>query len=67
MKAVAVSSLLVMGAALVSAAESSGGSIQCHEPNGSYCAGDSLQTNIIVNCQNGVASPSNCNDKYVST
>lgn len=31
-------------------------------PNGVYCAGNSLDTNIIIRCTNGVGQPGNCND-----
>ncbi|CAL3968570.1 unnamed protein product, partial [Diplocarpon coronariae] len=31
-------------------------------PNGAFCAGDSLSTNIIIRCQDGVGQPGNCND-----
>lgn len=31
-------------------------------PNGDFCAGDSLVTNIIIRCTNGVGQPGNCND-----
>jgi len=31
-------------------------------PNGTFCAGDSLSTNIIIRCVNGKAGPGNCND-----
>jgi hypothetical protein len=30
-------------------------------PNGTFCAGESLGTNIIIRCVNGVAGPGNCN------
>merc|ERR1711939_289999 len=32
------------------------------KPNGAFCAGDSLGTNIIIRCTNGVGQPGNCND-----
>ncbi|KAK5240595.1 hypothetical protein LTR16_010434 [Cryomyces antarcticus] len=38
------------------------GTFSCPIPNGAYCAGDSLVTNIIVRCNNGVGQPGNCND-----
>jgi hypothetical protein len=31
-------------------------------PNGTFCAGDSLSTNIIFRCVNGIGGPGNCND-----
>ena len=31
-------------------------------PNGAFCAGDSLKTNIIIRCSNGFGRPGNCND-----
>ena len=34
-------------------------------PNGTFCAGESLGTNIIIRCVNGVAGPGNCNDNLV--
>ena len=67
-----VASLLVVGAAIVSATDSVSSiasqmvGIQCHEPNGNYCAGDSLKANIIVTCVNSVPTPSNCNDNLAS-
>ncbi|KAJ5054240.1 uncharacterized protein L3040_000520 [Drepanopeziza brunnea f. sp. 'multigermtubi'] len=30
--------------------------------NGAFCAGDSLGTNIIIRCTDGVGQPGNCND-----
>ncbi|OCL11237.1 hypothetical protein AOQ84DRAFT_386971 [Glonium stellatum] len=38
------------------------GTITCAIPNGEYCAGESLSTNIIVRCTNGIGQPGNCND-----
>lgn len=38
------------------------GTFSCAIPNGNYCAGDSLSTNIIIRCNNGVGGPGNCND-----
>merc|ERR1711881_741820 len=32
------------------------------KPNGAFCAGDSLGTNIIIRCTDGVGQPGNCND-----
>ncbi|KAK0102260.1 hypothetical protein ONS95_005882 [Cadophora gregata] len=32
------------------------------KPNGAFCAGDSLDTNIIIRCSNGVGQPGNCHD-----
>ncbi|CZT01357.1 uncharacterized protein RAG0_09031 [Rhynchosporium agropyri] len=32
------------------------------KPNGAFCAGDSLGTNIIIRCTNGIGQPGNCND-----
>ncbi|PBP25514.1 hypothetical protein BUE80_DR003590 [Diplocarpon rosae] len=32
------------------------------KPNGAFCAGDSLSTNIIIRCKDGVGQPGNCND-----
>ncbi|KFY31618.1 hypothetical protein V494_07933, partial [Pseudogymnoascus sp. VKM F-4513 (FW-928)] len=34
----------------------------CHVPDAVYCAGDSLQTNIIIRCTGLVGQPGNCND-----
>jgi hypothetical protein len=31
-------------------------------PNGAYCAGDSLSSPIIIRCANGVGQPGNCNE-----
>jgi len=36
------------------------GTFQCAIANGTYCAGDSLTTNIIIRCTNGVGAPGNC-------
>ncbi|PBP20384.1 hypothetical protein BUE80_DR008410 [Diplocarpon rosae] len=33
--------------------------------NGAFCAGDSLSTNIIIRCKDGVGQPGNCNDNLV--
>ncbi|OCK82306.1 hypothetical protein K432DRAFT_380535 [Lepidopterella palustris CBS 459.81] len=38
------------------------GTITCAIPDGDYCAGKSLTTNIIVRCTNGIGQPGNCND-----
>ncbi|TKA71595.1 hypothetical protein B0A49_04728 [Cryomyces minteri] len=38
------------------------GTFSCPILNGAYCAGDSLVTNIIIRCNNGVGQPGNCND-----
>lgn len=57
--------LLAASAALASAQITYNGSqIICpaNNPNGTFCAGDSLSTNIIIRCVNGVAGPGNCND-----
>jgi len=56
---------LAASAALASAQITYNGSqIICpaNNPNGTFCAGDSLSTNIIIRCVNGVAGPGNCND-----
>jgi hypothetical protein len=57
--------LLAASAALASAQITYNGSqIICpaNLPNGTFCAGESLGTNIIIRCVNGVAGPGNCND-----
>jgi hypothetical protein len=33
-----------------------------NNPNGNFCAGDSLTTNIIIRCNNGIGGPGNCDD-----
>jgi len=38
------------------------GTFTCAIPNGDYCAGESLSTNIIIRCTNGIGQPGNCND-----
>jgi hypothetical protein len=56
---------LAASAAIASAQITYNGSnIICpaNNPNGNFCAGDSLGTNIIIRCVNGVAGPGNCND-----
>jgi hypothetical protein len=56
---------LAASAAIASAQITYNGStINCpaNNPNGNFCAGDSLTTNIIIRCVNGVAGPGNCND-----
>jgi hypothetical protein len=32
-----------------------------NKPSGAFCVGDSLKTNIILRCNNGTATPGNCN------
>ncbi|KAH8687966.1 hypothetical protein BGZ60DRAFT_466138 [Tricladium varicosporioides] len=59
--------ILAASAAIASAQviyDSSTGTFTCpaSNPNGAYCAGDSLVTNIIIRCNNGVGQPGNCND-----
>ncbi|KAK4541856.1 hypothetical protein LTR36_007388 [Oleoguttula mirabilis] len=41
---------------------SNNGSISCPIVNGTYCAGASGTTNIIIRCTNGVGQAGNCND-----
>ncbi|KAE9375261.1 hypothetical protein N431DRAFT_463359 [Stipitochalara longipes BDJ] len=56
---------LAASAAIASAQITYNGStIICpaNNPNGNFCAGTSLGTNIIIRCVNGVAGPGNCND-----
>ncbi|KAL1875384.1 hypothetical protein Daus18300_003123 [Diaporthe australafricana] len=39
------------------------GKFTCAQPNQAYCAGDSLEANIIVRCdKDAVGQPGNCND-----
>jgi len=58
--------LLAAYAAFASAqiTQNPNGTITCpaNAPNGDFCAGESLGTNIIVRCNNGVGQPGNCND-----
>lgn len=57
--------LLAASAALASAQITINGStFTCPSDNlnGDFCAGESLLTNIIVRCNNGVGQPGNCND-----
>lgn len=53
-------------AALASAqvTQNPNGTITCpaDNPNGDFCLGESLGTNIIARCNNGVGQPGNCND-----
>ncbi|PMD44877.1 hypothetical protein L207DRAFT_524322 [Hyaloscypha variabilis F] len=56
---------LAASAAIASAQITYNGSqIICpaNNPNGTFCAGNSLSTNIIIRCLNGVGGPGNCND-----
>ncbi|KAH8818013.1 hypothetical protein F5882DRAFT_388043 [Hyaloscypha sp. PMI_1271] len=61
--------LLAASAATLASAQitSNGSQIVCpaNMPNGTFCAGESLGTNIIIRCVNGVAGPGNCNDNLV--
>ncbi|KAK5118697.1 hypothetical protein LTR85_007903 [Meristemomyces frigidus] len=41
---------------------SDNGTISCPVGNGTYCAGTSGTTNIIIRCLNGVGQGGNCND-----
>ncbi|SLM37901.1 hypothetical protein LPUS_07892 [Lasallia pustulata] len=38
------------------------GTYSCAIANGDYCAGDTLVTNIIIRCTDGVGQPGNCDD-----
>ncbi|KAF8855130.1 hypothetical protein BDZ45DRAFT_676418 [Acephala macrosclerotiorum] len=56
--------LLVASAAIATAQFTiENGTIICTgNPNGAYCASDSLQSNIIIRCTNGIGQGGNCND-----
>lgn len=43
----------------------SNGSFTCVLPNAAYCAGDSLESNIIIRCVDGTGYAGNCNDNLV--
>jgi len=61
-----VQALFLAASAAVASAQITynGSNIICpaSNPNGTFCAGNSLSTNIIIRCVNGVAQPGNCND-----
>jgi hypothetical protein len=58
--------LVVLSAALASAQftiNSTTDAITCYgNPNGAYCASDSLGSPIIIRCNNGTGQAGNCND-----
>ncbi|MCJ1302451.1 hypothetical protein MMC08_005254 [Hypocenomyce scalaris] len=56
--------LLILSAALAGAQVTflPNGTYSCAIPGGNYCAGDSLVTNIIIRCVNGVGGAGNCDD-----
>ena len=58
----AIAAIIVAGAAAVTNAQVSyvNGTFQCAIANGTYCAGDSLSSNIIIRCTNGVGGSGNC-------
>lgn len=62
MRSVAVASLFAAVAYGQATFNQTTGKFTCAIPNGEYCAGDSLSSNIIIRCSNGVGQPGNCND-----
>ncbi|KAK3081436.1 hypothetical protein LTS18_006672 [Coniosporium uncinatum] len=62
MYAAALFLALVASAQAQLAFDSSTGTYSCPVPEGAYCAGDSLSTNIIIRCTSGTGQPGNCND-----
>ena len=54
-----------MIALLTSRSDEGSGFFTCAKPSpAAYCAGGSLQTNIILRCENNLRGyPGNCNDK----
>jgi hypothetical protein len=62
MKAAIIAAALASAASAQVTYDPNTGKFTCAVPNGVYCAGDSLSTNIIIRCSNGVGQPGNCND-----
>jgi hypothetical protein len=65
MKSFAIATVVASAAAVANAQliyNQDTNTFTCTIPDGAYCAGDSLQTNIIVRCTDGVGQPGNCND-----
>lgn len=62
MRSIAVASVLAAVAYGQATFNSTTGEFTCAIPNGVYCAGSSLTSNIIIRCSNGVGQPGNCND-----
>ncbi len=58
--------ILAASAALASAQATyneTTGKFDCAKPNVAYCAGDSLQTDIIIRCDaNSIGQPGRCSD-----
>ena len=65
-----ISAVLASSAGLVSASslEIKDGKTVCPKdlPNGAFCAGDSLGTDIIIRCTNGVAQAGRCGNVSLS-
>ncbi|KAK4963980.1 hypothetical protein LTR28_004203, partial [Elasticomyces elasticus] len=62
MRAIATFLLASLAVCVSAQVTDNNGTFSCAIPNGAYCAGDSLITNIILRCTNGTGHPGNCND-----
>ncbi|KAK5008942.1 hypothetical protein LTR28_003295, partial [Elasticomyces elasticus] len=57
MRAIATFLLASLAVCVSAQVTDNNGTFSCAIPNGAYCAGDSLVTNIIIRCTNGTGHP----------